>query len=41
MLLSKRAAVCNGKISKFLKEQEAQGLWDSFKDPSNPFMRWQ
>ena len=40
MLLSKCAAVCNSKKSKFLKEQEAKGLSDSFKHPPNPFMRW-
>ena len=39
MLLSK-CAVCNSKISKFLKEQEAKVLWDSFKHLPNLFMKW-
>ena len=29
MILSK-CSVCNSKKSKFLKEQEARGLWDDF-----------
>ena len=39
MLLSK-CAVCNSKKSKFLKEQEAERLWDIFKHSPNPFTKW-
>ena len=36
-----KCTVCNSKKSRFLKEQEAKGLWDSFKQSPNPFPQWQ
>ena len=40
IILLSKCAMCNSKKSKFLKEQEAKGLWDSFKHSPNPFIKW-
>ena len=37
MLLSK-CAVCDSKKLKFIKEQEAKGIWDSLTQTPNPFI---
>ena len=39
MLLPK-CAVCNSKKSKFIKEQEARGIWYSLTKTPNTFIRW-
>ena len=39
MLLSK-CAVCNSKKSKFIKEQEAKGIWDSLKKTLGAYDPW-
>ena len=39
MLLSK-CAVCKSKKSKFIKEQEAKGIWDSLKKTLGAYDPW-